>query len=113
MTARREVAEIHVADMLEKYIITLVGATRELQNWKEGWGDYLVAGASPRASIALLRASSALAYIRGRDHVTPEDIIDIAPDVLRHRIILGYAAHADEVTPDDIIQHLLEVVPVP
>jgi len=113
LTARREVAEIHVAEMLEKYIITLVGATRELQNWKQGWDDYLVAGASPRASIALLRASSALAYIRGRDHVTPEDIIDIAPDVLRHRIIPGYAAHADEVTPDMIIQHLLEVVPVP
>lgn len=113
LTARREVAEIHVVEMLEKYIITLVGATRELQNWKEGWDDYLVAGASPRASIALLRASSALAYIRGREHVTPEDIIDIAPDVLRHRIIPGYAAHADEVTPDDIVKHLLEVVPVP
>lgn len=113
LTARREVAEIHVAEMLEKYIITLVGATRELENWKEGWKDYLLAGASPRASIALLRASSALAYIRGRDHVTPEDIIDVAPDVLRHRIIPGYAAHADEVTPDDIIQHILEVVPVP
>ena len=113
LTARREVAEVHVAEMLEKYIITLVGATRELQNWKDGWDNYLVAGASPRASIALLRASSALAYIRGRDHVIPEDILDVAPDVLRHRIIPGYAAHADEVTPDDIIQHLLEVVPVP
>jgi len=113
LTARREVAEIHVAEMLEKYIITLVGATRELQLWKEDWQDYLLAGASPRASIALLRASSALAYIRGRDHVTPEDIIDVAPDVLRHRIIPGYAAHAEEVNADDIVQHLLDVVPVP
>lgn len=72
-----------------------------------------MAGASPRASIALLRAASAMAYIRGRDHVTPEDIIDIAPDVLRHRLILGYAARAAEVDRDTIIQTLIENVPVP
>jgi MoxR-like ATPase len=113
LKARREVAEIHVDTMLERYIVTLVGATRELEKWQPEWKDYLMAGASPRASIALLRASSAMAYIRGRDHVTPDDIIDIAPDVLRHRIIPGYAARAAEVDRDTIIQTLIENVPVP
>jgi MoxR-like ATPase len=113
LKARREVAEIHVETMLERYIVTLVGATRELEKWQPEWKDYLMAGASPRASIALLRASSAMAYLRGRDHVTPDDIIDIAPDVLRHRIIPGYAARAAEVDRDTIIQTLIENVPVP
>ncbi len=113
LAARREVAEIHVADMLEKYIVELVATTRDLGRLKDDWQDYLLAGASPRASIALLRASSALAYIRGRDHVLPDDIIDIAPDVLRHRLVVGYAARAAEVSCNDIINHILEVIPVP
>ena len=113
LKARHEVAEIHIEEMLERYIVTLVGATRELGKWHEGWDDFLVAGASPRASIALLRASTALAYLNGRDHVIPEDIIDIAPDVIRHRLIPGYAARAAEVSTDDIIQKLIEQVPVP
>ena len=99
--------------MLEKYIVSLVGATRELEKWQPEWKDFLVAGASPRASIALLRASSAMAYIHGRDHVTPDDIIDIAPDVLRHRIIPSYAARAANIDSDSIIQTLIEKVPVP
>jgi MoxR-like ATPase len=113
LAARREVAEVHVEEMLERYIVTLVGATRKLGDWDPEWSDYLIAGASPRASIALLRASSALAYIRNRDHVIPEDIMDIAPDVLRHRLIPGYAARAAEVSADDIVSRLLEAVPVP
>lgn len=113
LAARREVAEIHVEEMLERYIVNLVGATRNLKQWEPQWSDYLTVGASPRASIALLRASSALAYIRGREHVVPDDIIDIAPDVLRHRIVLAYAARAAEVDSDDIIQRILEKVPVP
>lgn len=111
--ARREVAEIHVAEMLEHYIVELVATTRDLGKLKPDWADYLIAGASPRASIALLRASSALAYIRGRDHVIPEDIIDIAPDVLRHRLVMGYAARAAEISCDDIVRHIIDTVPVP
>ncbi len=113
LTARHEVAEIHIEEMLERYIVTLVGATRELGKWHAGWDDFLIAGASPRASIALLRASTAMAYLNGRDHVVPEDIIAIAPDVLRHRLIPGYAARAEEISTDDIIQDLIEKVPVP
>ena len=99
--------------MLERYIVSLVGATRQLEELNPDWQDYLVAGASPRASIALLRAASALAYLRGRDHVIPEDIIEMAPDVLRHRLILGYTARAAGVTQNDIIDSLLELIPVP
>lgn len=113
LTARREVAEIHVEEMLEKYIISLIGATRNISSLNPDWEDYLIAGASPRASIALLRAASASAYLQGRDHVIPEDIIEIAPDVIRHRLILGYAARAAKISRDDIIKYILEQIPIP
>ncbi|MFK5914901.1 MAG: MoxR family ATPase [Woeseiaceae bacterium] len=113
LSARREVADIFVDDMLERYIVSLITATRQLGDWHEGWSDLLVAGASPRASIALLRASSAFAYIQGRDHVIPEDIIAMAPDVLRHRLILDYTALASNITADMIIQHLISEIPIP
>jgi len=99
--------------MLEKYIVALVGATRKLSDLNHNWEDFLIAGASPRASIALLRAASATAYLRGREHVIPEDIIEIAPDVIRHRLILGYAARAANVSRDDIIDYILEQIPIP
>lgn len=113
LAARREVAEIHVEEVLEKYIVKLVGMTRHLAEIDENWADYLRAGASPRASIALLRASSALAYINGREFVIPEDIIQVAPDVLRHRLVLGHAARAAKVDANAIIQRLIAAIPVP
>ena len=113
LSARREVADIHVDDMLEKYIVSIATATRALGDWKKDWADYLIAGASPRASIAMLRAASAIAYINNRDYVTPEDILEIAPDVLRHRLVLDYSALAANVSADDIIQYLLSEIPIP
>jgi MoxR-like ATPase len=113
MAARRLIAEIHIEDMLERYIVLLVSATRELGTWKPEWREYIRIGASPRASIALLHAASALAFLRGRDYVIPEDVQEIAPDVLRHRIIPGYSARAENVTVDQIVQYLLETIPVP
>ena len=113
LAARREVAEIHVEEVLEAYIVKLVGLTRHLGDIEDGWQNYLRAGASPRASIALLRASSALAYIKGREFVIPEDIIEVAPDVLRHRLSLGHEARAAGVDADAIIQTLLAKVAVP
>lgn len=113
LAARREVADIHVDAMLEKYIVSIITATRSLGDWHSDWSDILIAGASPRASIALLRASSALAYINGRDHVIPEDILEVAPDVLRHRLVLDYSALAANISADDIIQHLLSEIPIP
>ena len=113
LAARREVADIHVDEMLEKYIVSIVTATRSLGEWQKDWSAFLLAGASPRASIALLRAASAMAYLHGRDHVIPEDIINIAPDVLRHRLVMDYAGLAANITADDIIQHLLSEIPIP
>lgn len=113
LAARREVADIFVDEMLEKYIVSIVTATRRLGEWKNEWSKFLLAGASPRASIALLRAASALAYLHGRDHVIPEDIIEIAPDVIRHRLVMDYEGLAANVSADDIIQHLINEIPVP
>ena len=113
LQARREVAEIHVDEILEKYIVALVGASRDLASINEDWSDFLITGASPRASIALLRASSALAYLQGRDYVIPEDVVAMAPDVLRHRLILNHAARAAGFDADAIIQKIVDVIPVP
>ncbi len=113
LAARREVADIYVDEMLEKYIVAIVTATRNLGEWKAEWSEYLLAGASPRASIALLRAASAIAYINGRDHVIPEDILEIAPDILRHRLVMDYAGLAANITADNIIEFLLSEIPVP
>ena len=118
LDARREVAEIHVETVLEEYIVKLVGITRSLDkvqptNSNEDWSTFLRAGASPRASIALLRASCALAYLQGREYVIPEDIIEVAPDVLRHRLVLSHSAHTANVSADDIIQQIIATVAVP
>jgi len=113
LQARHEVAEIHVDTVLQEYMVKLVGSTRHLADIDESWGDYLRAGASPRASIALLRASSAMAYIKGRDYVIPEDIVEMAPDVLRHRIILGHSARAAGINANMIIDRVLAEIPVP
>lgn len=113
LQARREVAEIHVEPLLERYIVSLIGATREPAQWRAEWDGFIDVGASPRASIALLRAASAHAFLRGREYVIPEDILELAPDVLRHRIVPGYAAQAREVDRDTLIRGLLEAVPVP
>ncbi len=113
LQARREVAEVHVAPELERYIVALVGATRNLGQFDAAWADYLQVGASPRASIALLRASSALAYLRGREYVVPDDILEIAPDVLRHRLVLGYAARAAVVDANAVVRKVLASVAIP
>jgi MoxR-like ATPase len=113
LAARREVAEVHVEPMLERYIVELVGCTRELARVDPQWAEFLLAGASPRASIALLRAAAALAYLRGREYVIPEDVLEIAPDVLRHRLVLDYAARAAGISANDIIRRILEFVPIP
>ena len=113
LAARREVAGIHIEEVLERYVVAIVTATRDLGAWHDEWSDLLVAGASPRASIALLRSASALAYLQGRDYLTPEDIMDMAPDVLRHRLLLDHGARIAGISADDIVAHLLTNIPVP
>ncbi len=70
-------------------------------------------GASPRATIALNKAAKAFAFLRGRGYVTPDDVKQIAPDVLRHRILVTFEAQAEDVTSDQVIERILSLVPVP
>jgi MoxR-like ATPase len=106
MEARREVLAIQLDQRLVDYIVDLVRATRE--------PNPLVSfGASPRASIALAQTSRAMAYLRGRRFVVPEDVQAVAPDVMRHRIVLTFEAEAEDVTTDTIVQKVLASVRAP
>lgn len=110
--ARTAIQNIHVADSIEKYIVDLVTATRQPKRYNEelsGWIDF---GASPRGSIALHRTSRAMAWLKERDYVTPEDVRSVAHSCLRHRLVLGYEAGAQGVTPDRVVDRVLELVAV-
>src|SRR5690606_29576534 len=99
---------------LIQFAVRVVAATRNPEPF--GLGDlprYIAYGASPRASIAMIEAGRALAFLRGRDYVLPEDVIDITPDVLRHRISLSYEALSESVTQDRIVSRILGAVPAP
>lgn len=110
---RQQVNNVKISESLEKYIIELVSATRKPKEYKlDHEAQYIQFGASPRASINLNLASRALAYLEGRDFVLPEDIKEVALDVLNHRIILNYEAEADNVRTADIIKVLLTKVPI-
>ncbi len=111
---KAEARQIHMDKEVEEYIIDLIFATREPQNYglKE-IRHYIAFGASPRASIDMFKATKALAFMRGKDHVTPLEVAYIAKDILRHRIILSYEAEAEEVSNDYLIEKVLEAVPIP
>ncbi len=110
--ARREILDLHMADNLEDYIVQLVHASREPTAYGEDLARWIEYGASPRASIALERCGRALAWLNGRDYVSPEDIQAIAPDILRHRILLSFEAEADGIDADHVVAELLQRVPV-
>ncbi|MGE0589554.1 MAG: AAA family ATPase [Cyclobacteriaceae bacterium] len=112
-TIREEVNKVKISESLERYIIELVNATRNPRDYKlDHEAQYIQFGASPRASINLNLASRAMAYLEGRDYVLPEDIKEVALDVMNHRIILNYEAEADNVKTADIIKVLLTKVPI-
>jgi len=113
LQARKEVLNTYLAENLETYLIEIVLATREASRYSEDLASWIQYGASPRASMALDRCARAYAWINERDFVTPEDIQIIAPDVLRHRIILSFEAEADGITTDACVQELLSRVAVP
>lgn len=112
LDARAEIRDIEVAESIERYIVSIVTATRDPARYGESFANWIRVGASPRGSIALDKASRAHAWLRGRDHVTPDDVRAIAHDCLRHRLILSFEANADGLTPDDILSRLLEQVAV-
>jgi MoxR-like ATPase len=111
--ARKEALSLHLAPALEDYMIQLILATRRPDTYGEDLGRWLQYGASPRATIALDRCARAHAWLGGRDFVSPEDIQVVAPDVLRHRLILDYEAEALGIDTDTVIAKLLERVAVP
>jgi MoxR-like ATPase len=111
--ARREVLALHMAGALQQYIVELVLATRAPGAYDGALAPLLRLGASPRASIGLDRAARAHAWLAGRDYVSPEDIQAIAPEVLRHRLLLSYQARADGIGADEVVARLLARVPVP
>ena len=114
LQARKSVRDIHISDKIENYILDIVFATRNPEKFGMPKLKNLINfGASPRASINLALASKALAFIRRRGYVFPEDIKIIAHDVLRHRIGLSYEADAENISQDDIINTILNTIEVP
>jgi MoxR-like ATPase len=113
LEARLAVLDTHLADNLEAYLIEIVLATREASRYGEDISGWIQYGGSPRASMALDRCARAYAWLNDRDFVTPEDIQIIAPDVLRHRIILSFEAEAEGVTTDQCVEELIKRIAVP
>lgn len=113
-TLQQSVASVYADDSIKQYIASIVHATREpAKRIDKKHAPLFAFGASPRASIGLLQASKAVAFIAGRNYVIPEDVKGIAFDVLRHRVIPTFEAEAENVTQDDLVEIILEHVPVP
>jgi len=110
--AREEILALYIAEPVEQYIVQLVDASRHPQAYSQQLAGWIQYGASPRASLAFDRCARALAWLEGRDYVSPEDVQQLAHEVLRHRILLTYQAEADGVTVDAVIDELLARVPV-
>ncbi len=111
---KEEVKAIHMDEELKAYIVDLIFATRNPKDFGlEEFSSYIQFGASPRASINLVNASKAHAYLRGQEFVTPVDVAMMAKDVLRHRVIMSYEAEAEGVRSEDVIEKVLAAVDLP
>ncbi|HVF62269.1 MAG TPA: AAA family ATPase [Thermoanaerobaculia bacterium] len=111
---RRAADSVYLDAKLRNYVIDLVGATRDPRAAGLGEIAALISfGASPRGTLYLARAAKAMALVRGRGYVIPEDVKEVAADVLRHRLIPTYEAEAEEITSDDLVARLLDRIPVP
>lgn len=117
LALRAGVDAVHVGETLQRYILALVRATRELATAGSEVSNSsprpLTFGASPRATLALLQAARALAFVRGHEYVTPEIVQEIFLDVTRHRVGLTYEAEAERMTADDVLKRVLRATPVP
>jgi MoxR-like ATPase len=110
---RSECAEVRVAESIKEYVVDLVRATRDPGSYGLGLAPLIELGASPRATLALVRTAQAHAMLSGRDYVTPHDVKTLAPDVLRHRIVASYEADAEGLTPDGLLRQVLDHIKVP
>jgi MoxR-like ATPase len=114
LALQKEADRVYVDPALMEYAVRMVTATRQPQD--VGLKDlqrYIMFGASPRASINLILTGRALAYVRGRNYALPQDVLDMALDVMRHRIVLTYEALSDNVTGDHILTKILDRIPIP
>ena len=109
--ARRETLAVHMDPAVEEYLVQLILATRNTKGYGANLKNWIHYGASPRATIALDRCARVMAWLDDRDYVTPDDIRDIAADVLRHRILLNFEAEAEGITTSQAIAQLLTAVP--
>ena len=111
---KKEVAAVHMDEEVEKYMIELVSATRDPKAYGiEEIADYIQFGASPRVSIDIFKAVKAMAFLRGKDYVTPVDVAYIIKEIMRHRIILSYEAEAEGITSDQVIDKIVQAVAIP
>ncbi|MDT0580978.1 MULTISPECIES: MoxR family ATPase [Alteromonadaceae] len=110
--ARADIMDMHVSPALESYIVQLIMATRQPQNYSAELANWIEIGASPRATIALERCARAHAWLNGRDFVGPDDVQAVLHNVLRHRIILSYQAQAEGVSANSVLDNILKLVPV-
>jgi MoxR-like ATPase len=113
LQARKVVSSIYVDEKVKDYVVDIVLATRDPQPYGIDLNGYVQCGASPRATISLTLGARAIAFLQGRGYVTPQDVKDVAYDVLRHRIIVSYEAEAENITSENIIAGILEGLPVP
>lgn len=104
---------IHIEPVLEEFIVDIIQATRDPALYGIDAAQLIRYGASPRATIYLTMAAKACALLKGRNYVIPDDVTELAYDILRHRIIISYEAEAEELTPDDVIKIILDAVPAP
>ena len=111
--ARELVGEVYIDDKVKDYIVSIVLATRQPEDYELDLADYLQYGASPRATIALTLAAKAWAFLQGRGYVTPQDVKTIGMDVLRHRLTLTYEAEAEDLTSEALVNKIFETLPVP
>ena len=110
--ARAEIHRIKMSEIVERYLVDIVAATRRPEAYDEKLRSWIQVGASPRGTIALDKTSRAHAWMNGRDHVTPDDVRAVVHDCLRHRLILSYEANADGITTDDVIKEIVSLVAV-
>jgi MoxR-like ATPase len=113
LNARKEVTGMYISENLKKYVVSLITATRTPEKYDHELAKWLDHGASPRATIAIIRCAKALAWLRCDEYVTPKHIHIVAPSVLRHRIIPSFESEAHGISSNDIIKKLLEVVAIP
>jgi len=113
LKAREVINDIYMDDKVKEYIVDLVCATRNPEEYKIAVKEFIQLGASPRATIYLTLAAKAHAFLRGRGYVTPQDVKSIGMDVLRHRVTITYEAEAEEKTSETVIQKIFDELPVP